>query len=75
MARAHVDPEAWARKVKKRRRILIPLVAVLLIACGTVWLLKNKILPERRNQAIYNRAEEAVFAEKSMAELYKELGL
>ena len=60
MARAHVDPEAWERKVKKCRRILIPLVAVLLVACGTVWLLKNKILPERRNQAIYNRAEEAL---------------
>lgn len=60
MARAHVDPEAWAKKVKLRRRILIPLAAVLLVAGGTVWLLKNKILPERRNQEAYTRAEEAL---------------
>lgn len=60
MARAHVDPEAWAKKVKRRWIIGITLASVLLVAFGTNWLLKNKILPARRNREAYARAEEAL---------------
>ena len=56
MARAHVDPEAWARKVKIRKRTAIILMAVVLLTTCTVWLLKNHILPARR----YAEAEEAL---------------
>lgn len=60
MARAHVDPEAWARKVKIRRKVIIILTAVVLLTVGTVWLLKTRILPEKRNSERYAQAEAAL---------------
>lgn len=74
MARAHVDPEAWAKKAKKRRIWLISLASVLLITCGTVWLLKGVILPERRNREAYARAEEAL-AQGNVQEAIDEFSL
>ena len=50
---SHLDPVAWAKKVKIRRIVLITL-AVLIAAGGlTVYLLRDKIVPAIR----YARAE------------------
>ena len=50
---AHLDPVAWAKKVRIRRIVLIILAAVLLIAGVTLYLLRNRIIPAIR----YGRAE------------------
>ncbi len=60
MARAHVDPEAWAKKVHKRKIIAFSLILVLLVAGVTVWVLTKVILPARRNAKTYAQAEEAL---------------
>ena len=50
---AHVDPEAWARKVRTRKIILGIVLGVLLLAGLTTYLLTSHILPSIR----YARAE------------------
>lgn len=60
MARAHVDPEAWAKKVKRRWIVGITLTAVLTVTIGMTWLMKHKILPERERRAAYEAAEAAL---------------
>ena len=57
MARAHVDPEAWARKHRIRMIVLISFSSLLLVSAGTVWILKKHILPERENKRVYTLAE------------------
>ena len=52
----HVDPVAWAKKVRIRRIILIILAAVLLAGGVTLYLLRDRILPAIR----YARAEVAL---------------
>lgn len=56
MARAHVDPEAWARKVRRRWILFISLTALLLVGIGIYYLLRDRILPARR----YRQAEESL---------------
>ena len=56
MARTHLDPEAWARKVRIRRIVLISLASVLLTALAAFLLIRDVILPAKR----YSRAEEAL---------------
>lgn len=51
----HVDPVAWAKKVRIRRIILIILAAVLLVGGVTLYLLRDRIIPALR----YARAEGA----------------
>lgn len=60
MARAHVDPEAWAKKVRRRKRILIPLGIVLVFGLVAGWILKKSVLPEMRNRRAYEHAEAAL---------------
>ena len=60
MARAHVDPEAWAKKVRLRKMIFIPLAIVLVLAFGTFWVLKKHVLPEQRRRKLYEQAEAAL---------------
>ena len=56
MARAHVDPEAWARKVRRRWILAITLAALLLVGIGVYYLLRDRILPARR----YRQAEQSL---------------
>ena len=56
MARAHVDPEAWKRKVRRRWIIGITLVLVLAVVLGGGWLVRNRIRPALR----YSEAEKAL---------------
>lgn len=60
MAKAHVNPEAWAKKVRRRKRILIPLGIVLVVAVVAGWVLKKSVLPELRHRHAYEQAEEAM---------------
>ena len=53
MAKAHVNPEAWAKKVRRRKRILIPLGIVLVVAVVAGWVLKKSVLPELRHRHAY----------------------
>ncbi|MBQ6234622.1 MAG: hypothetical protein IJK54_01770 [Clostridia bacterium] len=53
---SHVDPVAWAKKVKIRRIVLIILAALLLAGGITVYLLRDRIIPALR----YARAEIAL---------------
>lgn len=63
MARAHVDPEGWAKKVRRWK-----IIALILLVTGTiVWALKEHILPARHNAKIYAQAEEAL-AQGNLAE-------
>ena len=55
MARAHVDPEAWKKKVRRVRIIVITLVLVIALAAAGVWLTKTVIQPA----LAYARAERA----------------
>jgi hypothetical protein len=50
---AHLDPVAWAKKVRIRKIVLITLAAVLLVTGVTLYLLRNRIIPAIR----YARAE------------------
>ncbi len=60
MARAHVDPEAWAKKVRLRKMIFIPLAIVLVLAVGTLWVLKKHVIPEQQRRKLYEQAEAAL---------------
>lgn len=55
---AHVDPEAWAKKVRTRRIVIGLVLGVLLLGGLSFWLLKYHILPSVR----YARAERCLEA-------------
>ena len=58
MARAHVDPIAWKKKVRRIRITVIVLILAIALAVGGVWLTKNVVSPALR-YAKAERAEEA----------------
>lgn len=52
----HLDPEAWKKKVKRRRIILITLAALLVLGGVTLYLLRGRIVPAIH----YSQAESAL---------------
>lgn len=60
MARAHVDPQAWAKKHRIRMIISITASIILLVTVGTFLLLKKVILPAQHNRECYTKAEAAL---------------
>ena len=62
MARAHVDPEAWAKKVRIWKIAAIALGSILVITITAVLLLNKVILPSLRDSRGYSQAEEALAA-------------
>lgn len=68
---SHLDPVAWAKKVKVRRIILITLAALLVAAGVTLYLLRDKIIPAIR----YSHAESVLANgnKEEAVEIFKKL--
>lgn len=47
MARVHLDPEGWKKKMRRVRIIAICVALALLLTAAGIWLVKNRIRPAR----------------------------
>lgn len=55
---AHIDPEAWAKKVRIRKIVLLAVTAALIIGLGSFFLLRDAVLPAIACSKAERRAEQ-----------------